>query len=163
MAPETQSPLFFWRETEQPYGFLCQWFLSPFQEGNITFSTAEHYMMYHEILATKSPAEAKFLARTVNMSRDKGKLWEKQKYAIVERGNLFKFTQNEELGRRLMETGDRELVEASPNDRVWGVGFPAEFAEENRSAWGMNLLGSALTSVRERLRYSREEEKFENL
>ncbi|KAK2760766.1 hypothetical protein FQN54_002002 [Arachnomyces sp. PD_36] len=108
--------------------------------------------MADKILDTKSPAEAKYLARTINMSADKGKRWERQKYDVVERGTFLKFTQNPDLKRRLLETGERELVEASPSDRVWGVGFPAGTAERNRDSWGMNLLGQVLMNVRERLR-----------
>jgi predicted NAD-dependent protein-ADP-ribosyltransferase YbiA (DUF1768 family) len=75
------------------------------------------------------------------------------------------------MAKKLLETGDRELVEvsnllhlywhrshadcntqASPTDRIWGVGFGAADAEENRSKWGENRLGEAITRVRERLR-----------
>ena len=52
----------------------------------------------------------------------------------------------------LLETGDRLLVEASPNDRIWGVGYSAANAEANRGNWGGNLLGKALMRVRDRLR-----------
>ena len=167
----SQSPIFFWRETEPLYGFLCQWFPAPFEaeakpgdSNKISYPTAEHYMMHQKaqiysdkatatkILATKSPAEAKYLARNVNMSVDKGKRWERQKYDVVERGTLLKFSQNPDLKRSLLGTGERELVEASPSDRVWGVGFPAEMAEAHRDSWGMNLLGQALINVREQLR-----------
>lgn len=104
-----------------------------------------------EVLATKSPAQVKYLARTVNMSIDKGKRWERQKYDVVERSTWLKFSQNLDLRRGLLETGERGLVEASPSDRVWGIGFPADMAEAHRDSWGMNLLGQALMSVRERL------------
>ncbi|GAP82885.1 putative duf1768-domain-containing protein [Rosellinia necatrix] len=53
----------------------------------------------------------------------------------------------------LLATGDRELVEASPYDRVWGVGFAAAGAAANRrQKWGMNLLGKCLMEVRDRFR-----------
>lgn len=165
MDIKESSPIFFWRETEQPYGFLCQWFQAPFQgDDGISYPTAEHYMMHQKahlysdqdiaskILATDSPAEAKYLARNVNMSRDRGKSWERWKYHVVERGSFLKFSQNEDLKKQLLETGERELVEANPNDRTWGVGFSADLAEEYRDSWGMNLLGQALMSVREQLR-----------
>lgn len=51
-----------------------------------------------------------------------------------------------------METGNRQLVEASPNDRIWGVGFDSEHAEGREEEWGENKLGKALMRVREKLR-----------
>ena len=94
------------------------------------------------------------------------------KSRIVEEGNYHKFTKGKEsswMAKKLLETGDRELVEvsacyiglaaptakmitqASPTDRIWGVGFGAADALENRSKWGENRLGEAITRVRERL------------
>ena len=166
------APIFFWRETEEPHGFLCQWFSSPFQDENgITYLTAEHYMMYHkaqcysstkiaaEVLAAKNPRKTKSLGRKVDMTSDQGKRWEQEKYAVVEKGNLLKFRQHETLKTALLETGERELVEASSHDRIWGVGFPAQFAEENRHAWGMNMLGRALMSVRVQLKQEGQDSK----
>lgn len=57
-----------------------------------------------------------------------------------------------DLRAQLLATGQRELVEASPFDRVWGVGFVEADAEKNRGRWGENLLGVALMEVRRRLR-----------
>jgi ribA/ribD-fused uncharacterized protein len=74
---------------------------------------------------------------------------------IVEEGNYLKFTISkdaEKLRAMLLETGDRELVEASPFDRIWGIGFGEKNAGAHRHRWGQNLLGKALMSVRERLR-----------
>ena len=63
-----------------------------------------------------------------------------------------KFGQDLDLKERLVHTGERELVEAAPNDRVWGVGFDETLAEANRESWGQNLLEKVLMSVRKRLR-----------
>lgn len=52
----------------------------------------------------------------------------------------------------LLETGDRLLVEASPYDKIWGVGYSAANAAANEGNWGENLLGKALMRVRDRLR-----------
>lgn len=49
------------------------------------------------------------------------------------------------------ESADRTLEQASPKDRIWGVGYDAEHAEANRADWGENLLGKALMRVRARL------------
>jgi hypothetical protein len=77
------------------------------------------------------------------------------KLDIVTQGTYHKFTISEDaenLKSMLLATGDRELVEASPKDRIWGVGFGEKNAEKNRHRWGQNLLGRALTDVRTRLR-----------
>lgn len=77
------------------------------------------------------------------------------KFEIVVQGNMHKFTVSEEaesLSKWLLATGDRELVEASPMDRIWGVGFTERDAGVNRHRWGQNLLGKALMEVRRRLR-----------
>lgn len=88
------------------------------------------------------------------------KVWDREKSGIVEEGNWWKFTESKgkDLGPKLKETGERELVEASPYDRVWGVGYAAKNAEDNRDSWGENLLGKALMRVRERLRHRDEQE-----
>lgn len=92
----------------------------------------------------------------------------------MEEGNYHKFTKAkggpEKMMRMLLDTGDRELVEvrlvlslfahiaklispqASPTDRIWGVGFGAANAGENREQWGENRLGKAMMAVRDRLR-----------
>jgi len=44
------------------------------------------------------------------------------------------------------------LVEGSPVDRVWGIGFRGDEAEGKEEEWGLSLLGKALMRVRERLR-----------
>lgn len=90
---------------------------------------------------------------------------------MIEQGNWYKFTSPKEsviggegkwgrtsvekvpsLAKKLLETGERELVEASPYDRVWGIGYGAADAEDSREFWGENLLGKALMRVRDRLR-----------
>ncbi|KAI0543701.1 hypothetical protein F4679DRAFT_90377 [Xylaria curta] len=52
----------------------------------------------------------------------------------------------------LLATGTRELVEASPFDRIWGIGFGAKDAGNRRGKWGLNLLGKCLMEVREEFR-----------
>jgi ribA/ribD-fused uncharacterized protein len=79
--------------------------------------------------------------------------WVEYREVIVYVGNLCKFGQNEELRKLLLETGDLIIVEASPFDRIWGIGFRENKAMErdNMERWGMNLLGKALMKVREEL------------
>lgn len=90
-----------------------------------------------------------------------GELTGTDKLDIVAQGNMHKFTISEDaqnMKRWLLATDDRELVEASPMDRIWGVGFAEKDAGANRHRWGQNLLGKALMAVRTRLR---EEEVME--
>lgn len=69
-------------------------------------------------------------------------------------GNYLKFTISNNadvLRAQLLATGDKELAEASPRDRTWGIGFGAANADKNRHRWGKNLLGKVLMEVRRRL------------
>lgn len=66
---------------------------------------------------------------------------------------MAKFSQNKEIKQFLLATNERVLVEASPVDKIWGIGL-AEDAEniENPLTWkGLNLLGFALMDVRSQL------------
>jgi ribA/ribD-fused uncharacterized protein len=73
---------------------------------------------------------------------------------IVVRGNVAKFSQDERLREYLLGTGDRVLVEASPVDRIWGIGLAADHVDtKDPIKWdGLNLLGFALMTVRDILR-----------
>ena len=124
------TPVFFWREMEQPYGFLSQWFHAPFTAPGfeidslpIYFKCTEQYMMYHkailfqdhktahQILEAVTPATQKSLGRTVQ-GFDKI-TWDNLKEKIVEEGNWYKFSFEENFGLKklLLETGEREFVE----------------------------------------------------
>jgi ribA/ribD-fused uncharacterized protein len=119
-------------------------------------------MMYHkallfddapignEILSAKHPAQVKKLGRAVRDFTDEK--WNEHRYDIVVRANILKFSQNEHLKSQLLATGDKILVEASPRDRIWGIGRGAKKAMEFRDSWGLNLLGKALMDVRKKLR-----------
>ena len=85
-----------------------------------------------------------------------GKVWDTKKYEIVVEGNKAKFSQNLELKEFLLSTADAILVEASPYDRIWGIGlYPGQAAKGTVDEWrGLNLLGCALMEVRDWLRES---------
>jgi ribA/ribD-fused uncharacterized protein len=80
--------------------------------------------------------------------------WSAARFEAVVRGNVAKFAEHADLAAFLIGTGETVLVEASPHDRVWGIGLRASAPEANDPAkWrGENLLGFALMEVRARLR-----------
>ncbi len=157
----------FWKGTkakELDKRCLTQWFVSPFIMNDIVFHTAEHYMMFHKamlfndieiamrILEDKSPYNAQVFGRRVkNYNDDK---WNEIRYKVVVEGNFHKFFQFTELSQFLISTGDKIIVEASPIDKIWGVGLE-EIDERinNPYYWkGNNLLGFALMEVRDILK-----------
>lgn len=65
---------------------------------------------------------------------------------------IFKFSQNEELKNHLFSTFPKTLVEASPMDRIWGIGLSKDDRRAlNKETWkGQNLLGYILTRLRDK-------------
>lgn len=156
----------FWGHTQSKDGSVSKacfsqwWSGHPFVINGIMYATAEHYMMaekarlfqdeatFAEIIAARSPAIAKKLGRKVTNFDDQ--IWLQHRWDIVVRGNRAKFAQHAELRNFLLQTGDRVLVEASPFDRIWGIGMAATDPNaEKPQFWnGLNLLGFALMAVR---------------
>ena len=97
-----------------------------------------------------SPKEVKALGRKVKDFDDE--TWVRERARIVLEGSLHKCRQNAELRRELFATGERELVEASPLDRIWGIGMGEKKGRETcgsgQEGWGLNLLGKALVEAR---------------
>ncbi|KAI4921814.1 hypothetical protein J4E90_000241 [Alternaria incomplexa] len=163
-TPPASKPVFFWQPRDGN-GYLCQWYWSKFTLDAETYVTTEMWMMVQkarcfndeeiakQMLETTDPKTHKQLGRMVSGFDEK--VWDERKLEIVTQGNYHKFTISEDaenLRGMLLATGERELVEASPHDRIWGVGFAEKDAERNRYRWGKNLLGRALMDVRKKLR-----------
>jgi ribA/ribD-fused uncharacterized protein len=150
---------FFWH-APSPFS---QWTPCTFTVGGNTFSCTEQFMMHGkamlfgdhatalEILGTTDPATQKRLGRRVTPFDDA--VWKRERERIVYEGNHAKFTQNPALLEALLATRGTTLVEASPLDRVWGVGMAASNpAIHDPSKWrGLNLLGKVLTRLRDDL------------
>ena len=82
------------------------------------------------------------------------RVWEAARAGIVFDGNFAKFSQKAALRKFLLGTGERVIVEASPVDRIWGVGLASDNPRiGDPSRWdGLNLLGFELMKVRTALR-----------
>jgi ribA/ribD-fused uncharacterized protein len=168
-AEERPKYLFFWGHTPPRDGAvgkhcLSQWWPASFEVDGVIYPTAEHFMMAEKarlfgdeesrlrIIAAPHPNIAKVIGRTVAGFDEER--WNDARFDIVVRGSSAKFGQNPELRSFLLNTSERVLVEASPVDRVWGIGL----AEDNVRAtdpeqWlGLNLLGFALMEARHHLR-----------
>lgn len=160
--------LFFWGHTPPANGHvgphvLSQWWVSPFSVDGHTYQTAEHWMMaakarlfndaemLAQILAVESPAAAKKLGRKVR--NFDARAWDNIKFGAVVAGNVHKFGTNPILREYLLGTQNRVLVEASPMDRIWGIGLGKNNPTiENPHNWrGQNLLGFALMEARQQL------------
>ncbi|MEZ0115490.1 ribA/ribD-fused uncharacterized protein [Catenulispora sp. EB89] len=161
--------LFFWGHTPKKAGVvgsecLSQWYPAPFEVDGVRFATAEHCMMWGKaqlfgdeqaaakIVAAGHPQEAKNLGRVITGFDEDA--WVAARLAIVTAANVEKFRQNPDLLAFLLGTRERVLVEASPVDRIWGIGLAAtdERAQDPARWRGLNLLGEALMAARETLR-----------
>ncbi|MFR9673962.1 NADAR family protein [Streptomyces sp. TR06-5] len=144
-------------------GCLSQWWPSPFTVDGVEYASAEHWMMSRKArlfgdrdaerraVAACHPREAKSAGRTVRGFDEE--VWRRHRFAIVVEGSVHKFGQHADLRAYLLTTGERVLVEASPRDRVWGIGLSASHGDAAEPArWpGLNLLGFALMAARARL------------
>lgn len=147
--------LYFWREHEQN-GVFSQWYFEDMVIDGVTYNCCEQYMMaqkallfndleiHSQIMQTTSPKVQQSLGKKVKDFNNG--VWDNFKGSIVFRGNLAKFNGN--LRNLLLSTGDKFLVEASPYDRVWGIGFKSDIALSKIDLWGQNLLGKILMEVR---------------
>jgi ribA/ribD-fused uncharacterized protein len=159
----------FWGHTPRRDGTLdgsclSQWWPAPFTAAGVEYATAEHWMMAakarlfgdeeaeRRAITATGPAQAKKAGRLVRGFDET--VWERERFGVVVEGSVHKFRQDRALGGFLLATGDRVLVEASPMDRIWGIGLAADDERaEDPALWrGLNLLGFALMEARGRLR-----------
>ena len=148
---------------DEENAYLSNWYPSDFTVNGISFSSMEQYMMYQKalrfgdtkiadkILATDDVAKIKKLGREVQGYDDS--VWNGVRQIIVYEGLTAKFSQNEDLKAKLLETKDVILAECAVRDKIWGLGL--SMTDEKRfdkDKWkGQNLLGYALMLVREHL------------
>lgn len=144
-------------------GCLSQWWPAPFTVDGTAYATAEHWMMAakarlfadadaeRRVLAAVHPQQAKDAGRSVRGFDDE--VWRAQRFGLVVAGSVHKFAAHPELAAYLLGTGRRVLVEASPLDRIWGIGLAADDERaHDPAAWrGLNLLGFALMEARSHL------------
>lgn len=162
-------------------GKLSQWYPAKIVINGESYCCNEQYMMackallfedyetYRKIMNTQSPREQKALGRQVKYFDEgrwyktgffSGGNWYADKngkpyaYQIVLRANLAKFSQHKTLKKLVFESGDLIFVEASPYDKIWGIGLDAKDPKAwDEATWqGKNWLGNCITLARDTLR-----------
>ena len=156
------------------YVFFYKSWLSNYQKTNIkviwkdneyNFVTTEQGFMFikaltfgddktaKKILNTEDPNICRKLGRQVKGYNDKE--WAKVRYDIFYMLNFEKYTQDKELQKKLLDPkfDNKIFVEASPIDRIWGVGYGEndDRIEYREFDWGRNHLGRIITNIRNRI------------
>jgi hypothetical protein len=138
-------------------GPFSNWFPSEFIVDGIKYNCGEQYMMHKKALFFKDDEVAKMIMQTARPEKQKelGRsvknynedAWNKVRYELVKKGLREKFSQNIELKKILLSHKQFVIVEASPFDRIWGIGYGNKDAINNINNWGENLLGKILTEL----------------
>lgn len=162
---EEMEFIFFWGHTAKPgkitKACFSQWYPCDFEIDGVRYHTTEQYMMaqkakifgdqeiFEKIMTADGPHDYKALGRKVRNFVPE--IWDQEKAKVVLKGNIAKFSQNEELKEFLISTGDKVLAEASPYDDIWGVKRKMDDPEiMNPNNWmGENLLGFVLMETRD--------------
>lgn len=146
----------FWKE-----GCYSQIYASTFKDcTGKTFFSAEQFMMYHKAKIFKDSEMMDKISKSFNnnMIKDYGrqvknydnKIWVEYREDVVTLGTYYKFTQDKFLNEIIIEDKDYILVEASPYDKIWGIGMSEEDINISiKSKWdGLNLLGKCIMKAR---------------
>ena len=158
---------FFWGHTQKnektiDKSCLSQWFQRDFIVDELIYKNAEQYMMakkallfkddkiFEKIMNESNPKKIKAFGRQIKGFDNV--VWERHSEIFVYEANIAKFSQNEDLKEFLLST-EGILVEASPYDKIWGIGLSSDDKRSlTRATWnGENKLGFILTRVRENL------------
>jgi ribA/ribD-fused uncharacterized protein len=158
--------LFFWGHTEHGNSVtkacLSNFYPCEFEFNDKMFNFSEQCFMYQKALLFNDFEIAEQILNETDVRKIKAlgrkvkdfdnELWDKHKEDFMYNACYAKFSQNAELRDFLLGTGNCEIVEASPVDNIWGIGFSSDNAMENINKWGQNLLGKILMKVREVLK-----------
>lgn len=133
----------------EEYHFLSNFYKAPITYEGLTYQNSEAAFQAQKCENPEDrtefcellPNRAKRAGRRVKLRKD----WETAKFTIMEEIVRAKFTQNKELGDKLIQTGDVPLIEGNTwGDCIWGVDL--------RTNEGDNQLGKILMKVREELK-----------
>lgn len=156
---ETECCIYFYRKS-----IFSNFYETKIEFNNHIFFSSEQAFMFRkaelfgdfEIAEKILKVENSFLAKDLgrSVSNFDENIWNINKFNLMVWANILKFSQNQEIFRQLLATGNKLLVEASPTDLVWGVGLEEDDDKIlDCVKWrGQNLFGRALNEVRSVLR-----------
>ncbi len=148
-------------------GFLSNWYPCEFVVDGQKFTSSEQYFMYRKALLFRDEGAARRILTSDDCSQMQqigrhisnynDKIWNGYRQLIMYEAVFAKFSQDPELKKKLLDTGNEVLAEASLADRIWGIGLRMNDSRIfNMRNWqdGKNLLGFTLMKVREDLKKS---------
>ena len=172
---KVEESIYFFGHTG-PYGFLSNFYPAIFEdEDGETFVSSEQYFMWRKATFFEDEEMADKILEEVTIDdfdelstdgkkwKDKmmrvkklGKnvrgfdevSWKEERESAMLDGLKLKFDQNKHLNDNLINTGNKKLAEASPYDKIWGIGISKNQAEAGEKWQGQNLLGNLLEIVR---------------
>ena len=131
------------------YYFLSNFYPHKFVYGDVEYYNSEAAFQAQKCINEaeklalsnmESPMEAKKYGKTVALRED----WENVKNDVMYSVLMAKFSSDEELKRKLLDTGEEELVEGN----TWGDSYWGYDLKKNE---GKNILGKTLMQVRKDL------------
>ena len=143
--------------------YLSNFYNAPMTIENVEYQSVEQFftaekartfgnnITVNKIMDSNSPSEMKFFGK--NTKGFSQSIWDAKASTVMLAGLRSKFHQNKNLQRKLLDTQQKHLAEASKNDKVWGIGMsitdPNAF---DREKWqGKNQLGNLLMKVRDEI------------
>ena len=162
---ETNTEIYFYG-FKNKFDYMSNFYKTKFTDkDNIQYNCSEQYFMYNKcktfdpnnsillesILTETSATKIKKYGREVQNFNET--IWKEKRYNIMLDALRLKFSQNEIIKQKLLETKPKILYEASKNDKIWGIGFYDKDAIliTDKSKFGQNLLGNALMEIRNEL------------
>jgi len=153
--------VFFWK-SGSPFS---NWHPAKYVHDGIEFNCSEQGIMWSKAMLfddenvasailrcnSTEQKQMKSLGRDVNHFKER--VWKNNKMSIYHTHCYEKFSQNSPLREKILETTGKILAEASPDDRVWGIGLHEKNAKIIiPKKWpGENLLGLLLNNIRDQL------------
>lgn len=148
--------VFFHESSDSPFAAFSPFTeSSSFQNEGLHYNSAEEYIETRRMLLLRRQCRYFLSTHSLEdgaMKKRYDQLWQKERYNILYKANVLKFTQNNELKRLLLSTDDATLVYAVSDNRIYGIGYSEENALSAIPFWGANVYGKVLMDVRAHFR-----------